>query len=157
MLNFHCLRIHLSLQFTNVIFGKIRSVFISGSRILLLRPIVLFLFPKWSWTDSCPTLGKIWAFCGIQFNGFPVIANIDCARWNKLSLLRVINLLQARPCFSLLWWSQRISWCVRRQSQHPALRVVVTKGEDCLDIRALEEWNSEEVFSQFCSWKFLDL
>ena len=32
-------------------------IHVSGSRILLLRAIFLFLFPKWSWTDSCLTLG----------------------------------------------------------------------------------------------------
>ena len=32
-------------------------IHVPGSRILLLRAIILFLFPKWSWSDSCLTFG----------------------------------------------------------------------------------------------------
>ena len=92
---------------------------------------------------------------------FPVIAKIDCAPWNKLSLLRVINLQQARTCFSLLkvqWWSQRIPGVLVVSLSIWVLRVVATKDVDCLDIWALEEWTYFlKVFSQFSSWKFLDL
>ena len=88
----------------------------------------------------------------------------SCQNWLctlKLSLLRVINLQQARTCFSLLnvqWWSQRIPGVLVVNLSIWVLRVVVTKVLDFLDIRALEEWSYfEEVFSQFSSWKFPDL
>ena len=51
---------------------------------------------NWQLSNSWLDLSLLWH----PVHGFPVIANIDCARWNKLSLLRVINLQQTLACRS---------------------------------------------------------
>ena len=123
--------------------------------------LFFFSLQKWSWSDSCQTLGQICAFCDIHLTGFPVLAKNWLCTLKQAFSLWVISLQQARTCFSLLkvqWWSQRIPGVHVVNLSIWVLRVVVAKVVDCPDIWALEEWSyCLRVFSQFSSWKLLDL
>ena len=162
MPNCHCLRINLTLQFTNIILGQDPlCTHVAGSRFLLLRAIVLPHFPKWSWTDCCLTLRQIFAFVTSSWRVSCTCWNWLTAPWNKLSLLRVTNLQQARTCFSLLkvqWWSQRFPgvlvvnlsiWVLSRHCRQ-GCRLSWHSGPGRISYFL-------KVFSQFSSWKFLDL
>ena len=125
------------------------SDFASASNCSLVFPKMIL---NWQLSNSWLDL----RFCDIQFSGLSVLAK-QC----MLKQAWVINLQQARTCFSLLkvqWWSQRIPGVLVVNLSIWVLRVVVANDVDCLDIRALEEWRYFlKVFSQFSSWKFLDL
>ena len=130
------------------------SDFASASNCSLVLPQMILI---WQSSNSWLDLRFLWH----PVTGFPVHAQKWLCTLKQAFPLWVINLQQARTCFSLMkvqWWSQRIPGVHVVNLSIWVLRVVVAKVADCLDIRALEEWSCcVKVFSQFSSWKFLDL
>ena len=96
-------------------------IHVSGSRILLLRAIVLFLFPKmiliWQLSNSWLDLRLLWH----PVTGFPVLAK----NW-LCTLKQAFSFASDKPATSShlplapegTMMKPANSWCARRQSQH---------------------------------------
>ena len=121
---------------------------VPGSRILLLRAIVPLFLQKWSWSDSCLTLGSICAFVTSSKRVSPyLLKNWLCTLKQAFSLW-LISLQQALRCFSLLkvqWRSQRIPGVLVVDLSLWVLRVVVANDVDCL---TFEPWKNEVTCSK---------